>query len=393
MPRLLSLPSAPPVNGTPPAEPKPSRNGAASSTAPEPLTIPRPAIGAPPIELAPQEIYVGSPPAIALDDLVSRLSPFDAPPSSPEPAPLPASAPAAVKRHGGKSYLAQRIVELMPPRVKNPNAPAADDAGWLHYVEPYFGAGAVLFALDPRGISEIVNDLDGELVNFWEVLRSGELFPELARQLALTPVSEAEFDRASEIDPALPAVERARRFFIRNRQSRQALERDFVTPVRGRTRRGMQEHCSAWLSAVEGLPAVHQRLQRVLILNRPAVEVIRGQDGPRTLFYLDPPYLQQTRAVRNAYAHEMTAEQHRQLLDVLAHVEGRFLLSGYHNALYDDAAARHGWRCHEIEIDNKAGAGERKRRMIECVWMNYDPPAQPAELFGDGGQTHDGGIE
>jgi DNA adenine methylase len=312
--------------------------------------------------------------------------------SSPDPEPLPASADRPIKRHGGKHYTAKRIVELMPPRVKNPNAPAADDPGWCHYVEPFFGAGAVLFAMDPRGISEVVNDLDGEVTNFWDMLKSAELFATLARLAAMTPVSEIEYNRAWEIDATLPAVERARRFLVRNRQSRQALEKDFLTPVRGRARRGMQEQCSAWLSAVEGLPAVHARLQRVLILNRPAVEAIRSQDGPRTLFYCDPPYLAETRTVADAYRHEMTGEQHRELLDALAGIKGRFLLSGYHCQLYDDAAARHGWHCHEIEIDNKAGAGASKRMMTECVWMNYDPPPQPAELFGDGGESRNRGI-
>src|SRR5262245_33969309 len=95
-----------------------------------------------------------------------------------------------IKRHGGKSYLAKQIIALMPPRAQNPNAPSADDDGWLHYVEPYFGGGAVLLAQDPEGISEVVNDLDGELTNFWDVLRSPVDFPQLRRLLACTPVSE-----------------------------------------------------------------------------------------------------------------------------------------------------------------------------------------------------------
>jgi DNA adenine methylase len=282
-----------------------------------------------------------------------------------------------IKRHGGKSYLAQRLIALMPPRARNPNAPAADDPGWTHYVEPNFGGGAVLLAQDPEGISEVANDVDGAMTNFWDVLRSPEHFPELQRLAALTPVSEVEFARAGEDqdDSRLSPAERALAFLVRNRQSRQALGKDFVTPVRNRTRRGQQEHVSAWLSAVEGLPAVHARLQRVLILNTDAVSVIRSEDTPRTLFYLDPPYLQETRTARSAYGcFEMTEAQHRDLLEALAAVKGRFLLSGYHSPLYDRAAARHGWRCTEFTIDNKAGGGASKRRVVECVWTNYEPP-------------------
>jgi hypothetical protein len=80
----------------------------------------------------------------------------------------------------------------MPPRVKNPNKPAADDPGWLHYVEPYFGGGAVLLALDPEGISEVANDLDGRLMNFWRVLQNDADFARLQRVIEAVPFSERE---------------------------------------------------------------------------------------------------------------------------------------------------------------------------------------------------------
>jgi DNA adenine methylase len=295
-----------------------------------------------------------------------------------------------IKRHGGKSYLAQRLIALMPPRARNPNAPAADDPGWTHYVEPYFGGGAVLLAQDPEGISEVVNDLDGALTNFWDVLKSRERFPELQRLAALTPVSEVEFARAGQDlnDGRLSPAERALAFLVRNRQSRQALGKDFMTPVRNRTRRGMQEQASAWLSAVEGLPELHARLQRVLIRNTDALSVIRSEDTPRTLFYCDPPYLQETRTARSAYGQfEMTEAEHRDLLVALRGINGRFLLSGYHSPLYDQTAARLGWHCTEFDIDNKASGGASKRRVVECVWTNYVPP-QAGEGRGDAESAH-----
>src|SRR5262249_26817796 len=124
--------------------------------------------------------------------------------------------------------------------------------------------------------------------------------------------------------------------------------------------------------AVEGLPAVHERLRRVVILNADALDVIRQQDGPRTLFYLDPPYLHETRATKGEYGkHEMTYQQHADLLDVLASIKGRFLLSGYDSKLYRLYAANARWKCHEFKIDNKAASGKTKRRMVECVWTNF----------------------
>lgn len=138
-----------------------------------------------------------------------------------------------------------------------------------------------------------------------------------------------------------------------------------------RTRRGMNEQVSSWLTAVEGLPEVHARLKRVVILNDDALKVIRQQDGENTLFYCDPPYLHETRASTGEYQHEMTEEQHRALLLTLALVKGKFILSGYPSKLYDEFATRHGWRCQTVEIDNKASSAKSKEKKTECLWMNY----------------------
>jgi DNA adenine methylase len=279
-----------------------------------------------------------------------------------------------IKRHGGKSYQAKGIVALMPPRVKNPNAPAPNDPGWCHYVEPYFGGGAVLFANDPEGISELVNDTDATLVNFWRVLQNTTQFKLFQRLVDTTPFAEDEY-RISSLGRASgkQSVGEAVQFFVRNRQSRQALEKDFATVTRNRTRRGMNEQVSSWLSAIDGLEWFHARLQRVLVFNRPALQIIRTQDGKRTLFYLDPPYPHETRGSTGEYGeHEMSASQHFALLWQLTEIEGRFILSGYHCPMYDWFAATFGWRCVEIEIDNKASSSKTKEKKIECLWFNYN---------------------
>lgn len=277
-----------------------------------------------------------------------------------------------LKWHGGKSYQAKWIISLMPPRVANPNAPAADDAGWCHYVEPYFGGGAVLLAQDPEGISEVVNDINGELTNFWDVLKSPPQFAELEIALRLTPCSAVEFDRSKDLSAVTDPVRRAAAFFVRNRQSRQALGKDFCTIARNRTRRGMNELPSAWLSAIDGLGDIHARLQRVVILNTDAVKVIKQQDGPRTLFYLDPPYLHETRQTTTEYGrHEMSQRDHDELLSALVGLKGRFLLSGYDNHLYQAFEKQYGWRRAELSIDNKASSQADKPQKTEVVWMNY----------------------
>jgi DNA adenine methylase len=260
----------------------------------------------------------------------------------------------------------------MPERAKNTNAPASNDQGWLHFVEPFFGGGAVLFALDPQGISEVANDVHGELTNFWDVLQSETLFAKLRHRLDCTPCSEIEFERAGQQSGQLDSVERAVRFFIRNRQSRQGLGRDFATMTKNRSRRGMNEQAAAWHSAIEGLGEVHARLQRVVIMNKDACDVIKQQDGPRTLFYCDPPYLHTTRKSVGEYgSFEMSEDDHTALLQTLADIQGRFLLSGYRSELYDEFADRCGWQCHQYEIDNKASSSKTKEKKTECVWTNY----------------------
>jgi len=263
-----------------------------------------------------------------------------------------------LKWHGGKHYLAKKIIPLMPPHV--------------HYVEPFFGGGSVLLQKSYDQVSEVANDIHGELTNFWKTLQNPDDFAEFQRRLSVTPFSQVEWDESCEV--AEGNLERAIHFFIRCRQSHAGKSTSFAPFSRTRTRRGMNEQASAWLGAVEGLPAVAKRMLRVSILNQPAVKVIKSQDGPKTLFYLDPPYVPETRAAPKIYEFEMSVAQHEELLDTLLQCKGKVLLSGYPSALYDERLAD--WAKVDFEIDNKASAAKTKRKMIERVWMNYTPEAE-----------------
>lgn len=268
-----------------------------------------------------------------------------------------------LKWHGGKTYLASKIISLMPQHT--------------HYVEPYFGGGAVLFAKDPTGVSEVVNDVNYDLTNFWSVMREEALFLRFKYQVENTPMSEVEFNRSMDprsnvrLKPHGEDVHAAVRFFIRYRQSRQGLGKDFATLSRNRTRRGMNEQASSWLSAIEGLDEARDRLKSVVILCRDALDVISTQDGPHTLFYLDPPYLHSTRSARQCYEHEMSADDHERLLACLSNAHGKFMLSGYPSPLYDRYAFKNSWRRVDIDIDNKSSSSQVKEIKTECLWMNY----------------------
>jgi DNA adenine methylase len=237
-----------------------------------------------------------------------------------------------------------------------------------HYCEPFSGSAAVLLNRIPAPV-ETYNDIDGEAVNFFRVLR--EESEELARAIALTPFSREEFHRAvTDSPPAKTAFERARRFYIRARQARTGLAQ---TATLGRwanckdtSRAGMSGVVSRWLGGVEGLPEIGLRLLRVQIENRPAIDVIRLYDSPTTLFYCDPPYLHDTRGDSSAYGFEMSEDAHVELAAQLYACKGKVALSGYRNSLMDklyedwrrfDAAPK---QCHSI-----------KKIRQECVWMNY----------------------
>ena len=110
-------------------------------------------------------------------------------------------------------------------------------------------------------------------------------------------------------------------------------------------------------------------LKRVAILSWPAVDVIRQQDGPATLFYCDPPYLKSTRKAPKVYEFEMTKQQHLELLDVLKGCKGKVMLSGYPSRLYDRTLAD--WNRHTFDLPNHAANGATKRRMVECLWCNF----------------------
>jgi DNA adenine methylase len=273
-----------------------------------------------------------------------------------------------LKWHGGKHYLARRIIALMPRH--------------MHYVEPYAGGLAVLLARDPtdprlwagngsgeRGVSEVANDLNGHLVNFWRVLRGEDTFGRFLRQVQAIPLSRAEWEAAHAHEYGKDPVADAVAFFVDCRQSLAGRQKGFTAMTRNRTRRGMNGNVSEWLSAVEGLPIVHERLRLVGLENMHAPDLIQREDTPGTLFYCDPPYLHETRTAKKVYGFEMTEADHRKLLGVLRQCRGKVMLSGYPSRLNDEALA--GWTRHTFDLPNHAAGGSAKGRETEVVWCNF----------------------
>ena len=240
-----------------------------------------------------------------------------------------------------------------------------------HYCEPFAGSGAVLLNRDPSPV-ETYNDLDGEVVSFFRVLREEK--ERLIQAIGLTPFAREEFALACEVSPELSSFERARRFYVRARQVRTGLVQTASVGrwanCKNTSRAGMSGVISRWLGAVEDLPAVAERLLRVQIENRPAIDVIRLYDSPVTLFYCDPPYVHSTRGDSKAYGFEMTDIQHRELAEVLNAVQGMVAFSNYQSPLLEKIYPASKW--HKT-VSPARTTHTTKDKRVEVLWTNYNP--------------------
>lgn len=240
------------------------------------------------------------------------------------------------------------------------------------YVEPFGGAANVLLR-KPRSEVEVYNDVDDRVVNLFRVVRDPEQFERLRLLLDLTPYAREEFAELLALPPTDDPVEKARRFFAICRQARGGMGMSKLSKncwaYSRRTRREMAEPVSKYLSAIDGLEDVAARLRTVMIESRPAIELIPRYDGEDSFFYLDPPYLPETRHGNKAatYAHEMTVDDHAALLDALLQMRGKAMLSGYAAPLYDDKLRA--WRREELKTKaHMANSGEER---TEVIWFNY----------------------
>lgn len=271
---------------------------------------------------------------------------------------MTASQSGPVAWFGGKGHLSGWITD---------NLPAHDT-----YVEPYGGAGSVLFTKD-RAPIEVWNDLHGDLTNLFRVLRDDPA--ELERRVSLTLHSRAEYEHAVDVlnSDTTDQQDRAHAFFV-------AMNQGFggTYPTLGRWAKskgqrlsgGMGNNTAQWWRKVAFIDTWHERLASVQIENRDALDVIRDFDSPSTLFYLDPPYPSETRSMSlNAYKHEMSDDHHVQMLDLIVSAQGAVVLSGYDVPMYE-VLTDHGWTRVEKAVHARgAGEGGAKGRS-EQLWLN-----------------------
>lgn len=252
---------------------------------------------------------------------------------------------ALVRYHGGKVRIAPKIVDLFPPH----------DC----YVEPFGGGGAVLLA-KPRARLEVYNDLDGDMVTLFRVLRDAP--EDLADAIALTPFAREEHEMSyHETDCDL---ERARRVLIRSHFGHGSSGIHRTTGFRAAGMRAGTLPVHGWMTLPETVRISAERMRGVVIEHRPAIQVMMAHDGKNTVHYVDPPYLPETRDKGRDYRHEMTRADHDDLISALRDLRGSVVLSGYASTMYDKALCD--WR--RVEIKTRADrAGER----TEVIWMNF----------------------
>lgn len=259
-----------------------------------------------------------------------------------------------VRYHGGKWRLAPWIISHFPEHRT--------------YVEPFGGGGSVLLR-KPRSYAEVYNDLDGEIVNLFRVVRDqGEAF---VKAIRLTPFAREEFVQAYE--PTPDCFEQARRTMVRSGMGfgSSGTSSLIKTGFRGSATRSGTHPGSDWRNQPLNLEDVVERLRGVIIENTAAVKVMAYHDSPQTLHYVDPPYVQSLRTwckpgSKEAYRHEMTDADHVDLLRFLKTLKGMVVVSGYRCDIYDQELD--GW----TRIDKSAMADKAMPR-VESLWLNFTP--------------------
>jgi len=259
---------------------------------------------------------------------------------------------------GGKHYLLKNLLLLIPPhRI---------------YVEVFGGSAALLFAKKPSKL-EVYNDLDEGLVHFFRVLRSARKAGELKKLLELTPYARKEYDLCrstyhSENDP----VERARKWYVIARMS---FAGNWGSSW-GYSAGSNKNTVSSYLNKVRRLHSFSNRVRKVQIDCKDFRKIFNAYDDPDTLFFCDPPYVPDTRK-GGTYQKEMTNEDHRDLVRILRKIQGKVILCGYPNRIYDVLTHSPGWHTRQFSkrcraVNERLFIDKEKLRRTEMIWLNYN---------------------
>jgi DNA adenine methylase len=283
--------------------------------------------------------------------------------------------------YGGKGKLAGKIARYIPQ-------------GGMPYVEPFCGGAAVYFALNPVPPIVVLNDINRWINNFFRVMRDEVLSEKLIYMLEWTQHSRADWERAREIyrsgGEGHSEIERAWAFFVLACQSVSAALNAGWSYSKSYSRRGMSQSTSTWVSRIESLGYLRERLMRAQIDCIDGIECIAKYDSPSAVFYVDPPYVLSTRVEKDVYPDEVDDKYHYRLVDQLLKCQGAVVLSGYDNEIYQPLVDN-GWdviRFVTKTCARVAKSGEKRGEREEVLWINKQAQMLLYTSGGLYGQNH-----
>jgi DNA adenine methylase len=237
-----------------------------------------------------------------------------------------------IKYFGGKRFLVKKLLQFIPRHQT--------------YIE-VFGGSAILLLNKPPSPVEVYNDIEGDLVNLFRVIRDPKKFDEFYKRVSLVLYSREEFNYYKKLQPD-DEIERAVRTFVIFRQSVGGMGASWSFGVK-RSNRGMAEVISTYLSIIEELPVIHERFLRVQIEHDDFRRVIPRYDYEDAFFYLDPPYISETRRSERVYKNEMNIADHRDLVELLLSIKGSAMLSCYYHQIYEPLI-KAGWQRKDFQV-------------------------------------------
>lgn len=258
-----------------------------------------------------------------------------------------------IKCHGGKFYTASWIIEHFPNNYEE-----------YDFIEPFAGGASVFLNKKRSNGIEAINDLDLGVIQIYRALRDDSAH--FINRLKKVKYCEATFKRAIKKKPK-NYLEHAMTEFILRRMSRGGLKSAFAWSERKRG--GQPGDVNAWKTILDQLPLIAERFRGVYIFNKKALDVIKAFDDEKTLIYVDPPYLADTRSTTDVYEYEMDTDDHIVLAEHLSKFKGKVIISGYFSQLYKRLYKD--WNTYKKQVANHASQQKKKEMKTEVIWCNY----------------------
>ncbi len=256
--------------------------------------------------------------------------------------------------YGGKYYLSNKLLTLLPEKR----------AG---YIEVFGGGAQLLFAKKPERF-EVYNDLDGNLVNFFRVLRDDSKVEQFIKKVKWMVYSREEYKFAKEnYDKVDDEVERAFYFYLAVKMGMNSV----LTSGNGWSY-ALKGKSKGWGEIMKDFESIHNRLRGVQIEKLDFGDLITKYDREGILFYLDPPYVHSTRKSPKVYKYEMDNVAHKELIKLLLEIKGMAVLSGYENEIYKELEDNN-WKRFDFEVacaSYKVEIGKQKGKRTETVWVS-----------------------